>query len=177
MKKLVKDQGGEGAQQAQPVSTKAVAMSQAKRRTEIQEKKKREEAAKKEEADRLKVQNTLKGPVQAALKSKFGESAASKIATKTAERKADQRAADRKAQSNLKEAIGRARSRPMLFEQSARDNKAASNLAYLKATQKMIDLLQKNGENPDKYLPERAKELIEEDKLRQQLKQKYQGQQ
>ena len=45
----------------------------------------------------------------------------------------------------------------MLFEQSSRDHKAASNLAQLKAWKKMIDLLKDNGEDPDKYLPDDAK--------------------
>jgi hypothetical protein len=59
-----------------PVSTKAVAATQQKRREEIQAKKKAEEAAKAEEAERIKKQNAMKGRVQAELKSKFGKSAA-----------------------------------------------------------------------------------------------------
>ena len=40
----------------------------------------------------------------------------------------------------------------------------------------MISLLKEHGEDPDKYLDETAKELLEEDRLKQELKQKYQGQ-
>ena len=57
----------------------------------------------------------------------------------------------------------------MLFEQTSRDHKAASNLASLKAWTKMIDLLKENGEEPDNYLPAEAKEMIEEDKLMKKL--------
>jgi len=66
-----------------PVSTKAVAASQAKRREEIQAKKRSEEAAKAEEEERIRKQNMLKGRVQAELKSKFGKSAAAQIKEKT----------------------------------------------------------------------------------------------
>ena len=69
----------------------------------------------------------------------------------------------------LKKTVEKARARPMLFEQSSRDHKAASNLASLKAWTKMIDLLKENGEDADKYLPDEAKEMIEEDKLMKKL--------
>ena len=59
---------------------------------------------------------------------------------------------DDKAVSAIQEAIRKGRNRPMLLEQSASDYKASSNMAFLKATQKMVDLLQKQGERPEHYL-------------------------
>lgn len=50
-------------------------------------------------------------------------------------------AESKKNKAKLEEAIKRGRSRKMLFETSAADNANASNLAYLKATEKMIKLL------------------------------------
>ena len=58
--------------------------------------------------------------------------------------------------------VNKGRQRPMLHETSASDHKANSNLAYIKAAEKMIELLKKNGEDPDKYLPEKMKELWKE---------------
>jgi len=62
-------------------------------------------------------------------------------------------AESKKNKAKLEEAIKKGRSRKMLFETSAADNANASNLAYLKATAKMIDLLKEHGEKPQGYLP------------------------
>ena len=61
----------------------------------------------------------------------------------------------------------------MLYEQSSRDHKARSNLAQLKAWKKMSELLKEADEDPDKYLPAEAKELLEEDKYINAIKAKY----
>ena len=58
----------------------------------------------------------------------------------------------------------------MLFEQGAADHASASNLAYLKATTKMIALLKEHGEKPEAYLPKKAMELIEDEELRLKMK-------
>ena len=81
---------------------------------------------------------------------------------------------DDKAVKAIQDAIKKGRSRPMLLEQSASDHKASSNLAFLKATQKMVDLLKKQGERPDQYLTAQQKEVLEDDELKQKLKEKYQ---
>ena len=71
---------------------------------------------------------------------------------------------------NLQDGIKKARNRPMLFEQSAADQKALSNLAYLKATEKMIKILKDNGENPDNYISDKGKQLMEEESIKNELK-------
>lgn len=58
----------------EPPSTKAVSLSQLKRRTDIMEKRKKEEELVKIEEERIKTQNQLKSTVQGKLKSKFGKS-------------------------------------------------------------------------------------------------------
>lgn len=113
-------------------------MSQQKRRDELQDKRKREEAAKKEEAERIKKQNVLKGTVQAALKNKFGKSAEVVVAEKTKEAIARMRKEEKEQKERLQAAIKRGRSGPMLLEKSAADYRAHSNIAFLKATQKMV---------------------------------------
>ena len=59
----------------EPPSTKAVSLSQLKRRTDILDKRKKEEELAKIEEERIKTQNQLKSTVQGKLKSKFGKSA------------------------------------------------------------------------------------------------------
>lgn len=71
-------------------------------------------------------------------------------------------AESKKNKAKLEEAIKRGRSRKMLFETSAADNANASNLAYLKATEKMIKLLQEHGEKPQGYVPQKALDLYED---------------
>ena len=73
----------------------------------------------------------------------------------------------------LEAAVKKGRGRPMLLERTAADNAMSSNLAQLKATQKLVQILKEQGENPDKYLPDKAKELLEDEALREQLKAKY----
>lgn len=159
--------------QTNPSSTKAVSMSQAKRRTEIQEKRKREEAIKKENEDRIRQQNQLKGTVQGALKSKFEKSASAIIKENSMAKRKAMREQEVKNKEVLEAAVKKGRSRPMLLERTAADNAMSSNLAQLKATQKLVQILKEQGENPDKYLPDKAKELLEDDALRTQLKEKY----
>lgn len=146
-----------------PPSTKAALASQAKRRQEINDKKKREEAEKKATADRIASQRKLAGTVQGALKSKFGQSADSKIKEQVKQAKKDMAVETKKNKAKLEEAITKGRSRKMLFETSAADNAQASNLAYLKATSKMIDLLKQHGEKPQGYLPQKALDLYEDE--------------
>lgn len=159
--------------QTNPSSTKAVSMSQAKRRAEIQEKRKREEAVKQENEDRIKQQNQLKGTVQSALKSKFEKSASAIIKENSMAKRKAMREQEVKNKEVLETAVKKGRSRPMLLERTAADNAMSSNLAQLKATQKLVQILKEQGENPDKYLPDKAKELLEDDALRAQLREKY----
>jgi hypothetical protein len=45
-------------------------------------------------------------------------------------------------------------------------------LAFLKATNKLIEMLHKAGEKPEMYLSDKAKELLEIENLKSQLKDK-----
>lgn len=175
MKKLAKSvtKSLEATVQTNPSSTKAVALSQQKRRAELQEKRTREEAAKKEDADRVAKQNAMKGTVQGALKAKFGKSASQIIHEQARERRDTAKKSELKMKEELQAAIARGQNRPMLLEQSAADHAASSNLAFLKAAQKMVDILKSQGENPDHYLTEQQKEVLEDETLRASLKAKY----
>jgi hypothetical protein len=162
----------EATQQTNPSSTKAVAVSQLKRRNDIQAKRKEEEAAKIAEAERIEKQNALKGTVQSALKSKFGKSSSEVISEAAKEKRKAMREQEEKQKAALEAAVKKGRNRPMLLETSAADHKASSNLSFLKATKKMIELLESQGEKPDKYLSLEQKELLEEEKMRNELKEK-----
>lgn len=72
MKQLAAAAKSQAATQVNPSSTKAMNLSQAKRRTEILEKRKQEEASQKADADRVARQNKIAGSVQGTLKSMFG---------------------------------------------------------------------------------------------------------
>ena len=75
---------------------------------------------------------------------------------------------EREVKERLKLAVEKGRGRAMLFEQSAADMNKQSNLAFLKATQKMLDVLKSAGEkNPEKYLPQKYFELKEEEDLKE----------
>lgn len=58
----------------------------------------------------------------------------------------------------------------MLFEQGASDYAASSNLALLKATTKMINLLKEHGEKPEAYISKENMELIKDEELRAKMK-------
>jgi hypothetical protein len=45
-------------------------------------------------------------------------------------------------------------------------------LAFLKATHKLIELLHQQGEKPEMYLSDKAKELLEVEHLKKELKDK-----
>jgi hypothetical protein len=90
------------------------------------------------------------------------------------QRKKEMREDERKRREELRERVEKGRSRPCLFEQSSVDLKKQSNLAFLKATQKMLDVLKANGEkNPEKYVPAKYFELKEEEELKEKLKKDF----
>ena len=153
-----------------PPSTKAVSLSQLKRRSDILDKRKRQEELAKIDEERIKKQNELKDTVQSKLKSKFGKSASQVIKEKCKEKKDAMRAEEAKSKQAIADALKRAKQRPMLLEQSQDDLKAASNLTFLKATMKMITLLKDQGEEPNKYLTDEQKEMLEEEKIKQQIR-------
>lgn len=67
-----------------------------------------------------------------------------------------------------KEAMRQRRSnQPMLCEQGAGYQKNASNLALLKATQKIIDMFQEEKVDPKNFLSEQSKQVLEDEALRQ----------
>ena len=59
------------------------------------------------------------------------------------------------------------------LEQDAGYQKNASNLAFLKATQKLIGMLEAEGENPANYLSDQSKQVLGDEALRQQVGAKY----
>ena len=80
---------------------------------------------------------------------------------------------EQQTREKLEAAISKGRTRPMLLEQTAESNKARSNLAFLKATQKMVYILKKQGENPNPYLTDDQKEALEKEEITNDLKAKY----
>lgn len=80
---------------------------------------------------------------------------------------------DERAWNEKKKAMAqRLSNQPMLCEQDAGYQKNASNLALLKATQKIITMCQEADVDP-KFLPERSKQVLEDEALKEQLKQAH----
>lgn len=168
---------GESMKNINPASTKATALSQAKRRAEIQKKQKEQEktaaadrarlvpdkAAQDKVARAVKAQDALAGR-----KSKDAEQSMRLTAAKKQMREQERRWEEQK------EAMRQRRSnQPMLCEQGAGYQKNASNLALLKATQKIIDMFQEEKLDPKNFLSEQSKQVLEDEALRQQLKEAY----
>jgi hypothetical protein len=61
----------------------------------------------------------------------------------------------------------------MLCEQGAGHQKNASNLALLKATQKIITMFKEEGVDPKNFLSEQSKQVLEDEALKDQLKKAY----
>ena len=170
MRKLAETAKSDTASSFMPPSTRAVSMSQLKRRSDILDKRKKVEEMVKIDEERVKKQDQLKTTVQSALKSKFGKSSSQIIKEKAKEKRDHMRAEEAKAKQVLADAVKRAKARPMLLEQSQDDLKAASNLTFLKATMKMITLLKDQNEDPNRYLTDEQKEMLEEEKIKQQMR-------
>lgn len=67
----------------------------------------------------------------------------------------------------IKEAVDKGRSRPMLFQQGSSDHAAAGNLAYVKATRKMLNMLQAAGEkHPESMLSAADRARLEDEELK-----------
>lgn len=58
----------------------------------------------------------------------------------------------------------------MLLEKTAADYQAGSNLSFLRAAQKMVKILESQGEDPKAYLSREQKEALEEEAIKTQLK-------
>ena len=113
--------------------------------------------------------------MQGAIKSKFKESAKQVIAEQAREKKEHLRGEEKKNKEVLKAAVEKGRSRPMLHERGAAFDKERSNLAFLKATKKMVDILKSQGEKPGIYLTREQKEALEEDQIKTDLMRKVRG--
>lgn len=176
MKKLAQSvKSMEGTVQTNPSSTKAVALSQQKRRQELQFKRDKEKTEQKEAAARAAKQNKLKDEVQGALKAKFKESAKQVVARESKEKKEHLLHEEKKNKAVLKAAVEKGRSRPMLHERGADFDKERSNLAFLKATKKMVDILKSQGEAPGIYLTREQKQALEEDQIATDLMRRVRG--
>ena len=54
----------------------------------------------------------------------------------------------------------------MLHERTADYDQSRSNLAFLKATKKMVEILKSQGQNPKIFLSKEQIEALEEDKIK-----------
>jgi len=144
-----------------PSSTKAAALSQMKRRAEIQKRQAEQERLAKEERDRRVPDKDATKKVARAIKDqddKVGRQNKDKeLADKVAAARKRMREQEQAWEDKKKEMTARLKSQPMLCEQDAGYQKNASNLAFLKATKKLMDMLEAEGENPQNYLSEQSK--------------------
>lgn len=118
----------------------------------------------------------MQSSVQASLKSKFGQSSASIIKEKAAEKRRDNRVLEKNAAKVLDAAVQRGRSRPMLYEQGATDHAAAGNLAFVKATHKMMNMMRAAGEkHPETLLSPEDRARLEDEELKTQMAERRKG--
>lgn len=83
---------------------------------------------------------------------------------------------EKKANKVIDEAVKKGRSRPMLFQQGAADHAAAGNLAFVKATHKMMNALRAAGEkHPETLLSADDRARLEDEEIKAQLAAKYKG--
>lgn len=86
------------------------------------------------------------------------------------------RVLEKSAAERLEQAVQRGRSRPMLFEQGAADHAAAGNLAFVKATHKMLNMLKAAGEKqPENLLSPEDRARLEDEEVKAQLAERYKG--
>ena len=79
----------------------------------------------------------------------------------------------RKWEEQKKAMAQRLSNQPMLCEQDAGYQKNASNLALLKATQKILGMFQEENMDPKQFLSEQSKQVLEDEALKQQLKEAH----
>ena len=75
----------------------------------------------------------------------------------------------------IKEIEQKARQRPLLVE-SIHQRKHASNLAKIKATKEMIEILKESNLDPNQHLTEEQKELLAEEEFIERRKKELKGQ-
>ena len=64
----------------------------------------------------------------------------------------------------------------MLFQQGSADHVASGNLAYVKATRKMLNMLQAAGEkHPENMLSPADRARLEDEELKMQMAEMYKG--
>jgi hypothetical protein len=98
------------------------------------------------------------------------------IEEKVKEKKKQMREDERRAKELLKLTVEKGRNRPMLYEQSSVDMNKASNLAFLKATEKFIKCLEEAGEKDIKrYVDPKYYELKEEEDVKERLRKQHRG--
>ena len=119
-----------------------------------------DKAAKDKVAKAIKAQDTLVGR-----KSRKAE-----LSAKLNGARERMREQERAWEEKKKAMATRLSNQPMLCEQDAGYQKNASNLALLKATQKIIGMLQEENVDPKNFLSEQSKQVLEDVALRQKLK-------
>lgn len=129
---------GESSKNINPASTKATALSQAKRREEIQKRQKEKEMTAKEDRERLVPDKAAKAKVTKAIKAQDAlvgrKSKNAELAAKLSSAKEQMRKREAEWEAKKKDMAKRLANQPMLCEQDAGYQKNASNLALLKAT-------------------------------------------
>ena len=74
----------------------------------------------------------------------------------------------------IEAAVKRGRSRPMLFQQGAADRAPAGNLAFVKATHKMMNIFRADGDqHPERLLSVDDRARLEDEELKAQIAEKY----
>lgn len=159
-----------------PASTKATALSQARRRVEIQKRHEGLEKTAKEDRDRRPTK-AAKDKVAKAMRDQEAiagrKSKDAELTVKLATAKKHMRENERKWKAQKDAMAQRLASQPMLCEQGAGHQKNASNLALLKATQKIMAMFEEEGVDPKNFLSEQSKQVLEDEALKGQLKKAY----
>ena len=153
-----------------PASTKATALSQARRRAEIQKRHEEQEKTAKEDRDRRPTKQA-KDKVAKAMRDQEAlagrKSKDAELTQKLAAAKKHMRENERKWKEEKKAMADRLASQPMLCEQGAGHQKNASNLALLKATKKIIAMFKEEGVDPKNFLSEQSKQVLEDEALKE----------
>lgn len=125
-----------------PPSTKATALAQAKRRSEMQEGRKLDDERRLKDAERARPPAAMTKALQGAMKAKFGKSSATVISEKAAERRREAHAAEKKHKADMEASMAaKLAGRPLLCESVGSGRPQSANLAYLRATTKYLDIV------------------------------------
>lgn len=158
--------------QTNPSSTKGLQLAQKKKREELNKKRELEEAKKAEEKERQEKEEAARKRVQSAMKGKGFTNSNKIIAQKAKEKREIFQKQEREMKANIEKMKQAGRSRPMLLDEGGQD-KARSNLARLKAAQKMVEIMKASGQDPNKFLKAEEREILEEEAIKNEMRAKW----